>query len=551
MLKTYIALADGRVLSSGDGGEDAIVSVSITTCVNSTQQLRTGSVCAGMLETKLFGGARISAGDRLQVWRQDEGGTVYPLGQFIAEEPARNRYTLDVVAYDPVVLLDKDVTELLKQEHLQNCSLQVLAEEVCAFCGLSLQGQELPLGNLQVTGLSGQGITGRQVLGWIGELTGHFCRATAEGGVEFSWYEENSKYCIGPREGGGVPWENGMLSGLSGTVEGRTLTLSDGRYENGALYLENASLQKMLPYFQGSLCYEEYTVAPIQKVQLRKTADDVGTVFPDGLEGEKNTYVVEGNPLIGALPQEALCQVAEHLFYRMEKVSYTPCKVTLPASFHICPGDVVQVTDIEGKKISAYIMQKVQQGQKDTLECTGSSTQDSTSAVNNKSQADIRGKVMNLRTDLEGLMAEHTNTADKAARLELDMENIATQVSRQEDLQEKITQLEQTADAIKIAVEKLTDDGTDKIKTAMGYTFDDRGLHIHKEGGEIQNRLDESGMQVLRNTGSSQETVMLRADAQGVLATDVQVRNYLVIGSFSRVEDYGQNRTACFYLGGA
>ena len=124
-------------------------------------------------------------------------------------------------------------------------------------------------------------------------------------------------------------------------------------------------------------------------------------------------------------------------------------------------------------------------------------------------------------------------------------------LSRQEDLQEKITQLEQTADAIKIAVEKLTDDGTDKIKTAMGYTFDDRGLHIHKEGGEIQNRLDESGMQVLRNTGSSQETVMLRADAQGVLATDVQVRNYLVIGSFSRVEDYGQNRTACFYLGGA
>jgi hypothetical protein len=60
----------------------------------------------------------------------------------------------------------------------------------------------------------------------------------------------------------------------------------------------------------------------------------------------------------------------------------------------------------------------------------------------------------------------------------------------------------------------------------------------------MENRLDEKGMYVLRGG----ET-MLKADADGVIATDVSVRNYLVVGEHARLEDYGQGRTACFYIG--
>jgi hypothetical protein len=60
---------------------------------------------------------------------------------------------------------------------------------------------------------------------------------------------------------------------------------------------------------------------------------------------------------------------------------------------------------------------------------------------------------------------------------------------------------------------------------------------------------------VIRDKGTAQEEVMLQADTDGVIATDVKVRNYLIIGSYARLEDYtdgaGGKRTACFYLGGS
>lgn len=550
MLKTYIELPGGRVLSSGDGENDAIISLSYTQSVNSGQELKLGSVCAGVLEVKLWGGAEISAGDRLKVWRQ-KGEVRHPLGIFFAEKPTRSgAHILKLTAYDPVVLLDRDVTELLKE--LPSTNLQVLAETVCDDCGVELTGEELPLGQLTVAGISGEGITGRQVLSWIGELTGRFCRANPEGQLEFSWYRENPNITIGATANQSISWEDGVLTGLIGNFAQGVLTLSgEGSYQEGTLHLEIAGEENTLGYYSGSFSHEEYTVAPTQKVQLRKTADDVGTVFPDGLEGAVNTYILEGNPLLGALEEAALPQVAEYLYTQLQGVSYTPCKISIPATFFVSAGDVVQITDLGGRVYQSYVMTKTQGGQKDTLECTGSHLRSATTAVNNRSYADIRGKVMNLRTDLEGLMAEHHNTADKAARLELDMEGIRSQVSGQEALEEKITGVEQTAENVKISVERLFSDGTQKLKTSMGYTFDDEGLHIQKDQGEMGSRLDESGLQVARNPGTDYETVMLRADAKGVLATDVQVGNYLIIGSFARLEDYPDGRTACFYLGGS
>jgi len=63
----------------------------------------------------------------------------------------------------------------------------------------------------------------------------------------------------------------------------------------------------------------------------------------------------------------------------------------------------------------------------------------------------------------------------------------------------------------------------------------------------MENLLDNTGMYV-RRSGQ----VILQANAAGVVATDVTVRNYLVIGTHARLEDYtgstDGNRTACFYL---
>jgi hypothetical protein len=56
--------------------------------------------------------------------------------------------------------------------------------------------------------------------------------------------------------------------------------------------------------------------------------------------------------------------------------------------------------------------------------------------------------------------------------------------------------------------------------------------------------ITEDGMTVYRN-----EEAVLVADNEGVKAEDLHATTYLIVGQFSRFEDYG-DRTGCFWIGG-
>ena len=136
---------------------------------------------------------------------------------------------------------------------------------------------------------------------------------------------------------------------------------------------------------------------------------------------------------------------------------------------------------------------------------------------------------------------------EKYTSVSLDVNGINAKVAQQgssiEGLQEQTSTLQQTANGISIQVQNIIENGVDKVTTGTGYTFKEDGLRIHKSGEEIENKLDHTGMYVTR----SGETI-LQANNTGVIATDVTVRNYLIVGSHARFEDYEGNRTACFYL---
>lgn len=87
--------------------------------------------------------------------------------------------------------------------------------------------------------------------------------------------------------------------------------------------------------------------------------------------------------------------------------------------------------------------------------------------------------------------------------------------------------------------------GIDSIETSTGYTFDKDGLNIHKDGEEMHNTLDNTGMYVRRNNDN-----VLVANNDGVNAINLTARQYLIIGNNARFEDYANGRTACFYIGG-
>ena len=378
MLKTIIKLPNGTELSSGAGTANAIQSVTITECVNDSTELSPGSTCANVLEAKILvsdEGFSPKAGDEVTVYTENDEGQRTSVGLFTMEKPVRSSAnSISLTAYDRVTWLDKDIASWLMDLNEWPYAMLTFAGMVCNACGLTLVTTSIPNGDYMVPKFSAQSVTGRKLLQWVGQIAGRFCRATADGKIEFAWY----------------------------TSSGVNITPDGDRF-----------------YYQNGLSYEDYSVAAIEKVQLKLTADDVGVVWPTDT-GEKNTLVVTGNYLLTTSSTASLQPVAEALYEQVKGITYTPCKVTLPAGSGVRAGNTVQITDRNGKTFTSYIMSRVRAGQRETLESTGSQRRDSTTVVNNESYKALSGQLLEIKKDVEGLII----TASKITNIEVGARNL-------------------------------------------------------------------------------------------------------------------------------
>ena len=563
MLKTIVVLPDGTELSSGVGTANALKSVTITECVNDAQQLALGSTCANMIELTAItpnGGFSIAEGDEITVYRQDDAGIRHKVGLFTAEKPTRaSAHSLKVTAYDRVSWLDKDLTAWVAGLTDWPYPMYDFAKMTCRQCGLELLNTEIPNGEYLVQRFSADGITGRQIMKWIGEVAGRFCRATVDGQIEFAWYQPVNASIDSQKPS--VTWSKGHTDVYSPgvtvesdddgnvTLNGEGITVIDDGEGNVSITISGDEAVQV--YYQSGLSFADYQVEPIKKVQIKGSEDDVGVIYPEDLLEAVNTYVISGNYLLTATETIDWEDVAKTLYEQLKDVTYTPCKVVIPAGFQIHAGDIIRIRDKNGVTFTTYVMTKKQSGQRDTLECTGSARRDSSAAINAQSYAALSGKVLNLKMNVEGLRLEHKNTEGELASLSLNLEGITTQVQNQEEsiegLSQDITQIRQDAESVNITVQSILDNGVSKVETETGYTFGKDGLHISRSDSDIENRLDETGMYVSRSGD-----VLLQANEDGVTAVDVTVRNYLVVGNHARFEDYKNgtdtNRTACFWL---
>ena len=145
---------------------------------------------------------------------------------------------------------------------------------------------------------------------------------------------------------------------------------------------------------------------------------------------------------------------------------------------------------------------------------------------------------------------------EKVSRLELTDSDIRASVSATEEsinatnanvatLTNEVN-LKVSADDVKIAITNTLNEGVDKVVTSTKkYTFDDTGLNIGSTDSEITTTVSEDGMKIYRQ---SQEVLV--ADNQGVKAEDLHATTYLIIGNNSRLEDWQNTYTACFWIGG-
>ena len=501
VLKNLIVLPDGTEISSGAGARVALQNVTLTQSVNAGQELTLGSVCSNMLEVTLLaeGGFSIAAGTEVTLYKVDDNDNRTKIGLFTTEKPARpSANVCKLTAYDRVSWLDKELSQWLANLNGWPYSLYDFAKMVCSVCNLTLANQSLPNGDWQVQKFAAEGITGRQLMQWVGQACGRFCRATADGQLEFAWYT--------PKD---------------------IAIASDGAY----------------PIF--ALQFADYETAPIDKVQIQLTGTDVGAVYGTG----SNAYCVTGNYLLCTDTLEPLQAVAEELYNTLQAVTYTPCKVSIPVNTVIQPGDILHVTDTNGKVFPMYIMTKVQTGQLEMLECVGSARRDSTTAANNTGYTALHGKVLQMQMSMEGVKAENRDASGRVSLLEMTVDGLVANVSdRQADLQDimqRVTAVEQTAAGVSVQVQSMADNGVSKVETTTGYTFDETGMTVEKSGTQIKTQITEDGMTVYKSANA-----VLTANSQGVDAVDLHASTYLIVGGRSRFENYEADRTGCFWVGG-
>lgn len=228
-------------------------------------------------------------------------------------------------------------------------------------------------------------------------------------------------------------------------------------------------------------------------------------------------------------------------------------------------GDKIRATTKDGNSIVSYLLN-------DALYFDGSLTQsteweygedDAESEDNPISLGDALkqtyARVDKANREIALVASEAANNANAISALQVSTGGISASVQKIEKkasddleaLNDEVATLTNKVDAVitsedvRIQIETELAKGADKVTTATGFTFNEEGLTVSKSGSEMETTITEDGMTVYRN-----EEAVLIADHEGVKAEDLHATTYLIIGTNSRFEDYLDNRTGCFWIGG-
>ena len=395
MLQPILTLTSGTELKGGSPGS-AVKSLTLHTAVNAGQEFTIGSAFSDYIEAEIWadpgGSLQITAGDALTYYRQDDVGNRTKVGVFYAEKPTRTkRNSYKVTAYDTMSKLDADFSGWLHANQAQfPKTIWQLVQLACQRAGVALVSSSLPInGSYSVQAFYADDLTCRQIISWAAEAAGCYAHMNADGKLQFLTYtDKRSTVKITP----------------------------DGASNSTA-------------YYADSLSYEDYTVKAIEKVQIRQSDSDVGVIYPDSTTAT-NTYAVQGNLLLTTGTEANLKSVAQNLYNVLKNVTYTPCKVAVPSSSGLACGQIVHVKDARGREFDTYLMSATISSGKASFESVGSASRESSSAVNSQSYKNLTGKMLEIKTSVDGLEVKASDLTGKYTDLKTTVDGLSSEVKK-------------------------------------------------------------------------------------------------------------------------
>ena len=395
MYYSVLRLPNGTELKGGEAGS-TLKALTLHTAVNAGQEFTIGSAFSDYIEAEIWadpdGSLQITAGDALTYYRQDDAGNRTKVGVFYAEKPTRTkRNSYKVTAYDTMSKLDADFSGWLHANQAQfPKTIWHLVQLACQRAGVTLASSSLPInGSYSVQAFYADDLTCRQIISWAAEAAGCYAHMNADGKLQFLTYtDKRSTVKITP----------------------------DGASNSTA-------------YYADSLSYEDYTVKAIEKVQIRQSDSDVGVIYPDSTTAT-NTYAVQGNLLLTTGTEANLKSVVQNLYNVLKNVTYTPCKVSVPSSSGLACGQIVHVKDARGREFDTYLMSATISSGKASFESVGSASRESSSAVNSQSYKNLTGKMLEIKTSVDGLEVKASDLTGKYTDLKATVDGLSSEVKK-------------------------------------------------------------------------------------------------------------------------
>ena len=454
MYQPILTLSSGTELKGGSPGS-AVKSLTLHTAVNAGQEFTIGSAFSDYIEAEIWadpgGSLQITAGDALTYYRQDDAGNRTKVGVFYAEKPTRTkRNSYKVTAYDTMSKLDADFSGWLHANQAQfPKTIWQLVQLACQRAGVTLASSSLPInGSYSVQAFYADDLTCRQIISWAAEAAGCYAHMNADGKLQFLTYtDKRSTAKITP----------------------------DGASNSTA-------------YYADSLSYEDYTVKAIEKVQIRQSDSDVGVIYPDSTTAT-NTYAVQGNLLLTTGTEANLKSVVQNLYNVLKNVTYTPCKVSVPNSSGLACGQIVHVKDARGREFDTYLMSATISSGKASFKSVGSASRKSSSAVNSQSYKNLTGKMLEIKTSVDGLEVKASDLTGKYTDLKATVDGLSSEVKKDTKITgggNLILGSESFKNATYVGIDSSVvygDDGSATItnaNTCRGFKFNAVSAHITK-----------------------------------------------------------------------
>ena len=344
----------------------------------------------------------------LYISQVESGDAVWEdYGIFTVKTVVKSGHKLEITAYDNMHKFDIVVDDWLASLTFP-INVADMVYSLCDYCGVEYVQFMFSYDIEENFAVSG--ITGRQVLAFAAEMTATYASisSTARG-----------KLTLRNLSGSGVTVDRSMY---------RTAKIA------------------------------EYTVQPVDKVQIRTSENDIGVVHGTG----DNVYVIENNPLLYTASADDLSFVVQVQYMIMSQVTYTPATVELFRDYGIDTGDYYTINGVK-----SLVMSKTMKPGGVTFTCSGNPRRSQTVSGGSYELMMLRGRSNVLERTLEKTLSRITDAEGSITTLEQMATGLTARVTTAEG---NISTVSQTANKINWLVKSGTSESD--------FTMTDRAISL-------------------------------------------------------------------------